>query len=1028
MKKLLGILFVFSLSCVYSQIFDFPHRIYTLETKYLKILYTMKSKDSAALLFREGDKIFEKCAILTGYQNTKNTKKIPVILTADEKILNGYYTPYPRTRIIINDTIPGNSELLVFNDTILGVFTHELVHALGAESRDSFFKFLSLVFGDYVVPAYGLNLPLFLVEGLAVYGESSVLNDLYGFPQGRLNNSAYISKLKQAKSLGKFPSWQEISGAGKQYYDGSLPYEFGAGFVEFLSEKFGEEKITNLLENSSSLNLMFTNGVFKKTFGLLIDEMWDKFSESIGPGEPVQYDSGENTSFEETGKTRDLNITASCCFYDNENDYGRAVFFDSVSSNVFSYEFTAKEENNGTASRVPFGKEAESLFKFRAYSVKLSFSPDGKYLAVSGCLRLGTGNEWVTKIFSLERNKFLDMEIPDSLETAFLSHNSLHENGEYKLVSLTALVSEYPALNFYNVKPDGQQSLIDKIQTLSLVLPGKVKLQPSYITPLKTGEIVFIGHKGSKAGLFVLRDNSLKEIFPGADPVTGETKFRPLSISSSVLPGGKEILSLGFDSGKGGTQPGVLNWDDKTFLLSRETLPGGINLPLITGDRLFFTSIFTRERFFSSCVFTEKNMDDFVAFNISSGTESLLSGDLQKQQTGFPIEGSGIYTGFSAFYPAFILPGLYLGPFSSGENKNPWYSVLTPGIHYHAAHLGDYWTLGVFAAYNPYYNFPVFDSEFNLGFRNFPLGINLVHNLTGGTGRTGQKELSVSLKLPYSFNIFTSKGSAGIINLQFFNSNVFLSEEFTLEKSPVYSSGINTGTDTGELFLLPFEHARYILGGKTGFDTTTRVGTGKYQFRGFNLELVGDIKLKHKPGNGIKGFVNSQEMMFSYRHPGLLRWLPVNKTSGVISFNLPFVFSVYGGFTTGVFSPLDRESYFYHSYGNNFPLDKTAGNYYGNFLLGGRLFTSLVNFNINKALGLLYFHDFDLTAAYKGLWFSGIENHGTGYFQYVDFNLNGGVSPVIGALTSVKFDFNFSARLIPETLKWYFSFFYVYNF
>ena len=214
MKKIFGILFIFSFVCGYSQVFDFPHRIYSLETKFLKILYTEESSESALLLFQKGDGIYEKCAALTGRK--KNTK-IPVILTSDEKILNGYYTPYPGTRIVINDTIPGSGELLVFNDTLLGVFTHELTHALGAENRDSFFGFLSAVFGDYVIPSYGFNLPLFLVEGLAVYGETSVLSGFYGFPQGRLNDSSYEEKLVLAKSLGDFPSWQEVSGAGNEY-------------------------------------------------------------------------------------------------------------------------------------------------------------------------------------------------------------------------------------------------------------------------------------------------------------------------------------------------------------------------------------------------------------------------------------------------------------------------------------------------------------------------------------------------------------------------------------------------------------------------------------------------------------------------------------------------------------------------------------------------------------------------------------------------------------------------------------------
>lgn len=1023
MKKIFGILFIFSFVCGYPQVFDFPHRIYSLETKFLKILYTEESSESALLLFQKGDGIYEKCAALTGRK--KNTK-IPVILTSDEKILNGYYTPYPGTRIVINDTIPGSGELLVFNDTLLGVFTHELTHALGAENRDSFFGFLSAVFGDYVIPSYGFNLPLFLVEGLAVYGETSVLSGFYGFPQGRLNDSSYGEKLVLAKSLGDFPSWQEVSGAGNEYYDGSLPYIYGAGFVEYLAENYGENKITTLLENSSSFNFLFTDGVFKKTFGLSIDVLWENFRNSITAVEFCKNSFIQDSGTGLSGKGLDFAVTAADCYYEEKEGVGRVAVYDSVSGRVFSYVFSGENSFTEEQPCVYGIEKLKPVFSFRASSVKLSFSHDGKYLAVSGCLSSGNGYKWVTKFFSFEDFRFLNLEIPDSLEAAFIPENNREPEGEYKLVCLSSRTEDYPTLNFFDVRLAGRNSCFSKTSSLFLENTDGVKIQPANITPVINKGILFIGHIGSHRKLFALKGDSLFEVLTGYETETSGGKILPLSITNSVLPNGERILCLGFETGNGVPVWGFLNPGGNTAGLSFDYFPGGINFPLMAGTDFFYTSISDKRRIFSFAKISEKDTGSLQEYKIFTGQEILLPGEIESRNFRFPIPGSEKYSSFSGFYPAFVLPGLNLGPFSSA---NPWYSVITPGIHYHAGHPGEYWNLSFFGGYNPYYNFPVFNLDFWFGWNDFPLEIILDHKIKGISGNEGRKELSVSWNLPYSFSVFGPKGSTGSVNLQFFNNYTFLTDEFLLEKSPLYSYGSleKTGS-TDEVFLLPFDYGIYVFGARTGFDRRIRTGTGKYDTRGFNAEFAVDFKLQNRFDSGTLDFVNSQELMVSYKHPGVLKFLPVNRDPGGVNMSFPFALSLFAGYTTGLFFPVDSESYFYHCYGDNILTDKAAYDYYGNFILGTRLFSSLLNININKALGLLYFHDIDFTASYKGVWYSGFKGLGRGYFHYLDLTVTGGFTPVIGALTSVELDFDFTARFVPETFKWYFSFFYMYNF
>ncbi len=273
MKRIIHILLILlciiSITPVFSQtsstvsIFE---KTSVIKTEYFDIIFPQSSEQTARYVAMHADELYLKAA---AFLNVDELQRIPVVVTKKTDVLNAYFTIFTYSRIVLYDTLPTTS-LSVFDDTILSVFYHELIHAISYKNN-----LRNNIFLDYISPFLtSMVMPPSMSEGAAVLAES-----LNGF--GRLNDSISMHVVRQAKIENKFPHWSEIAGARDLYTDGSLPYIFGGAFTEYIYSKYGDTKLAEYWKNTTVIDGLSYVGKFKKIYGLPINEAWLDFESTI---------------------------------------------------------------------------------------------------------------------------------------------------------------------------------------------------------------------------------------------------------------------------------------------------------------------------------------------------------------------------------------------------------------------------------------------------------------------------------------------------------------------------------------------------------------------------------------------------------------------------------------------------------------------------------------------------------------------------------------------------------------------------
>jgi hypothetical protein len=228
--------------------------------------------------------------------NIKATwKRLPVLLSDREYYLNGYFTAFPSNRISIQlAKAKISNELSSLADELQTIFVHELTHAITMNARSPFWATLSWLMGDFFVPA-GWIVPNMFSEGTAVWMESMKwpeaaekdAPEVAGLP-GRLNDPAALAPVYRDLAQGATRSPWEVSGLEEFPGSGSLPYLYGALFVDYLAARFGPDVIGALWRESGKGSIpngfdgtLVSKGVFETITGAKLEALWQEFLESL---------------------------------------------------------------------------------------------------------------------------------------------------------------------------------------------------------------------------------------------------------------------------------------------------------------------------------------------------------------------------------------------------------------------------------------------------------------------------------------------------------------------------------------------------------------------------------------------------------------------------------------------------------------------------------------------------------------------------------------------------------------------------
>ncbi|PSW07205.1 hypothetical protein [Photobacterium lipolyticum] len=197
-----------------------------------------------------------------------------IVLVDEYDFSNGWATPLPFAQIRLIMSPPEDVNSLENNDEWMHMLIrHEYAHIMHMEMGEGAVKVFRSIFGrnPFLFP-HALT-PSFLVEGLAVYLETN--KDL-GY--GRLQGSHYAMEMRMEVASGDVKDLSEVAVATRKWPSGYY-YLYGAYFIEYLSNTYGEDKLQAFLQNYSRklLPYFLLQSSAKKAFGKDFDTLWSDF-------------------------------------------------------------------------------------------------------------------------------------------------------------------------------------------------------------------------------------------------------------------------------------------------------------------------------------------------------------------------------------------------------------------------------------------------------------------------------------------------------------------------------------------------------------------------------------------------------------------------------------------------------------------------------------------------------------------------------------------------------------------------------
>ena len=168
----------------------------------------------------------------------------------------------------INATFPRPTDIgAQWEDAILALVTHEFAHMAHLTTRDATRETLRGIFGT-IPGILGTRFPpAWFLEGYAVALETR-------FTAGGRSRDASVRTLRaQMARAGNFPSLIEAGiGTLERYPYGNTRYSFGAGFVPYLINRFGDDGLQRVIRVFNS-SLSFDEA-WQAVHHVALTELW----------------------------------------------------------------------------------------------------------------------------------------------------------------------------------------------------------------------------------------------------------------------------------------------------------------------------------------------------------------------------------------------------------------------------------------------------------------------------------------------------------------------------------------------------------------------------------------------------------------------------------------------------------------------------------------------------------------------------------------------------------------------------------
>lgn len=208
------------------------------------------------------------------YFQSAPVERTEIVLVDDFDFSNGWATPLPFAQIRLFMSPPEDrGDLATSDDWLHLLIRHEYAHIMHMELATGVPKVLQKIFGRQPFFFPHALTPSLLLEGLAVYLET---NEELGY--GRLQSSQYAMKMRMEVASGELKDLDQVAVADREWPLG-YQYLYGAYFIQYLSQTYGEEKVQRFLQGYSRriIPYFLINRTARQSFGKDFNALWLDF-------------------------------------------------------------------------------------------------------------------------------------------------------------------------------------------------------------------------------------------------------------------------------------------------------------------------------------------------------------------------------------------------------------------------------------------------------------------------------------------------------------------------------------------------------------------------------------------------------------------------------------------------------------------------------------------------------------------------------------------------------------------------------
>jgi Tol biopolymer transport system component len=211
-------------------------RWHTLTSDHFYVHYYDPELPAALRVVRSAERAHQLLTPLLRYRPGSRTH---IVLTDDVDTANGSASAVPLNVIRLFLTSPENLGTLNDIDDWLNLLViHEYTHILHIDNISGIARWVNRVFGKIWAP--NQIQPRWFIEGLAVYEESRNTS------AGRERSALFDMYLRAAVLEGRFHGLDEVSSGPLRFPQGTAAYLYGARFLQYLAERFGEDKLARI--------------------------------------------------------------------------------------------------------------------------------------------------------------------------------------------------------------------------------------------------------------------------------------------------------------------------------------------------------------------------------------------------------------------------------------------------------------------------------------------------------------------------------------------------------------------------------------------------------------------------------------------------------------------------------------------------------------------------------------------------------------------------------------------------------------